>query len=535
MLSFKYTINTITKKICLEDETDWTSLGFNTGTDTFSFLYNIVDPLGNLVYKTTGYDSDDFSSADVDNICKDLSTITGGDLMSGDYVVNIKAQVTGDTEIYTQDKTINFCTKLGSTTGTIKQEIDCSKSLIKTTDTTSYGNFDSIVRAHTLYYPSSLENDPIVSVLKTNTVTPIYTGTWTVKVVATVTYLLSANVYQVEKLETIEEFKVDCDETLCKFICCFDKFRGRLLKKIATNPLEAESMRKDYNLAFNEWQLAKQMKYCGKEVPESMLQNIYTLLECTEDCDCEGDEPTLVVALSTSDTFLSSSEIVEDAGTYSLVQTMSDGTVFTNELPNLGGADGADGEDGADGADGSDGEDGADGSALLFNEYYAFNDATAPKTSTGTGVEDLITHTTASALADGDCLKIKATFRFKSDDTYFKSCLLTVGSFNIAAIGIIDTLDNFFSNHRISIDCEIYRDGTKLYATYSTKVGGSVFGNAFYTSPRQIVEITGEDETSALVIKQQGQNGDDDGGISGPTYGDELVIAEQLMITLLKQ
>jgi len=275
MLTYKYTFNLITEKICLEDETDWSSLGFTVGTDVFKYLFKITSPLGAVVYETTGFSTDNYSSPDIADICKDLPTVTSGEPMVGEYIVEIKVDVNG-TDQFTSTKTAKLCEK-SLISENLEVNVNCDTSSIQTVDRNNYGVFDTIVREHNLFYPSALEEDPSTTTTAQNDVTPIYTGTWAVKVEATVTYLLSEGVYLVKLYETSKEFKVDCDSSLCKFLCCFTKYRARLIATMKTNSALAATMRLNYGLAFDEWNLARQMKSCGKEVSEDVLNNIYTL------------------------------------------------------------------------------------------------------------------------------------------------------------------------------------------------------------------------------------------------------------------
>lgn len=710
MFTFQYTINLITEKLCLEDITDWTSLGFDVNTDTFSYNYIVKNPLGEVIYETT--------TSDINNKCVDLSTITGGDIMEGEYDISIEVEING-TDNYDLNKKVKVCDSY-SATENIELDITCYNSTLKSYDKTNYGTYKNITREHTLFYPPSLELDEKVTTNILNKVTPIYTGTWTVRTINTVTYEVETNILLIKKFEFTKEFVVSCDNSLCKFICCFDKFRTRMIAKMKVNPTEGDKMLKSYTLAFNEWTLAKNMIDCGKEVPQNIYDNIYSLLECSEDCCCgEDDEPTLIPPIiggdNGEDKYLEDVDIIEDNGVYTIVHTMSDGTIFENELPvstieegtgqslvlyneiyseleskpSTGSTQGnavdlmtydintsvfanngdyvkvsymlemveqdsgtintyvyfygntlifvpysdtttnnvvysefilirkndelyigpsdiltnpldtsyklyklsdIDNESGGlysndividlsldqdiplvisgqnrtgesddvfgrmlrveyfpigtlngsliagpQGDDGDAGDDGENGTTLLFNEFYDYADNTAPTTSTGTGIEDLITHQ-VNSLADGDCIKVKATWRYKSDDVYLKRSLVSIDSTVIALHGQTDTLGGFFINKRTTIECEIYREGSKIYSTHSLKVGNSIFGNLYDVSPREIKEVlSGVTDSTSFVIKMQGENGDDNQSLVGPNFGDNLVIAEQLMITLIKK
>lgn len=251
---------------------------------------------------------------------------------------------------YTTDLCYDFCYEPVSID--IDMVGDCFASRLTSKDATQYGNYESLVRVHTLKYPDGLQDQfpDVVTGLQTNQVTPIYTKTWTSIIESDVVYLQEDGLCITDRLIGSQEYEVDCSVNFCKLYNCMKSFYELWMSKKKDNPLEAQRLGYKWGQLTALWTLAKTAAECGKNDDLKCWFKQMTEILNSEGCNCvcEGDDselPTLIESAAGCD--CEGAVIVESGGNGIIVDVNVDNNVVTYTLTlDQSVLDGLDGEDG---------------------------------------------------------------------------------------------------------------------------------------------------------------------------------------------
>jgi len=300
--------------IRLTDETDYS--GFNPMVDTSRGIYKITGPNGAVFYQNTGWDSNDFTDYDSFNypttdpdynpvFSTNLPVDSSGLILQGDYFIEYKIQdVVQSIQPYIYNSaTFNYCHIIP--TVSIEQVVECFNSLITSNDLTNYnspvGNYVlTLDRIHILYYPVALSKTPVTVTGAQIQVSPIYTNTWTttISTIATYTFTTGDFTYTyIDLLEGSKEINVVCDTNLCSISCGIERLNTRYLNSVRySSQKEQDAIFYKLTRCVQLMQLFLNAQACGlNDEANGYLQEIFTVGEFTSGCNCDGDDPQLII------------------------------------------------------------------------------------------------------------------------------------------------------------------------------------------------------------------------------------------------
>ena len=201
----------------------------------------------------------------------------------------------------------------------IEVQTDCFCGSLTSIDTTNYGTATIISRTHTVKYPAALSIADIVSSNATVTVSPIYTKTWTTVITTELSIDLGNGNTITATITGSEETDVECDLTLCDISCCVLALNNRYLDARTENPPLADKYFKDLTRVMQLIDMFQMFNSCDQhDEANSALAEIKRVGNCSDACQCSGDEPSIVIPLCTSG---GSSNINITAGTGIVVTT----------------------------------------------------------------------------------------------------------------------------------------------------------------------------------------------------------------------
>jgi len=295
-------------------------------------IFKVTSPSGVQVYKNAGYDSDDFSSPDIDGSAPtwaktgvSLPLDSDGNAETGEYTIEYKLSTDGGTSVaFTVSKVADF--DYTQATPDIVMSVSCRTSELTSDDQTDYDVLydgetitPSITRAHKIVKPEGAACSlPATASTneKTRTIggggdadTDIYTGTWQTHLTTTLSYVLeewnSQNWLVVnDEMIGYESFEVQCSTCGCQIRECIINLGERYKDYVAEgDKTRAERLRHDLIrliMAFINYELAER---CGESTDaDTYCQEIADIV-VENDCDCGYDQdegPTRVIAWADS-------------------------------------------------------------------------------------------------------------------------------------------------------------------------------------------------------------------------------------------
>jgi len=312
VLRADWILNTTTKTLTLTDQTDWVSLGLNTGAgDALKGVFKVVDPAGDTVYENTSYitPDTDIGASDTTLTGVSIPLDSSGALLEGTYSVTYSVEYTpngGSATVLSIDKTFLFQDK--TPTVTIDQVIDCSTSTLTSTETTGYTADMTVTRSHTVKAPFKSDGTPVTSdvtgALTELKVSPIYTGVYTTLIDNIVVIDLGGNSYTTSTAGGTSTIDVKCDDSLCDLFCCIKSYTKTMQDAKSKNQQRYYSMQETWGLIMGYYVIYDFSKRCGEEAKASeYYSKILDLAGCEAGCGCGSDgEPTLVIAVGGSGT-----------------------------------------------------------------------------------------------------------------------------------------------------------------------------------------------------------------------------------------
>lgn len=340
----KFSLNTTPQKFIFVDTTDWA--GQSISTSNVNGCFKITSPSGVVIYNNT-----DFDNADCDiRIASSLTsqqTIAlpldgGGDIEAGLYTIEYSVYNSSTLETYTLTNTYTY--SFTAPTVAITQVANCITPLFTSTDSTDYtvnNTLPTITRTHTLYYPngSAGQGSPETGSAVTLTSSTFYNGTQTTTISSVLTYTFEDGLIVITTITGSEEFLVDCT-WICGIYCCIRSLKNQMetLRTSGSNDLLYKELTLKFAQVMGLVSFATTAIECGESADvNDVLVSIRAIANCTDDCACDGDTPSLVTGLG-----------------------------------GLVGPAGPAGAQGNPGANGSNGTDGANGTTILST----YNDVT---------------------------------------------------------------------------------------------------------------------------------------------------------------
>lgn len=290
-----------TKKITFLD----TSTGIPAN---YNGCFKIIDPLG-----ITIYDNTDFSDADCDIELSNAETASQQTIaftpVLGTYTIiyTVADAATGLVIHATQTNT--YDNEYVSPTGAITQVADCVSVVFSQTDSTNYivnGKLPSTKTiVNKLTYPVGANGGspptPVTTTSNTLSTNVFFNGTQTSSLVATLTYIFNDGLIVKDIVKTYKEIDVNCTY-ICQLKCCLEVFENTMNGYKGTNPaLYSQYVEKASLVSFYKGLIADSYS-CGK-VSESKvneyIQKIYSIINCTSNCDCGTDDNAQVTGIGT--------------------------------------------------------------------------------------------------------------------------------------------------------------------------------------------------------------------------------------------
>ena len=295
-------------QLILTDTTDYASQGVVIG-DGPAGVISATGPAGQF-YNNTNFGSADIPaplSAPLSTIVIPLPLDQNNDLLKGSYSITYTVRLIGGdmTEAtLTKNVTINY----DSPTANVVMSVDLGAPLLTSDDQTDYTQDliqPTIIRDHDLFYPASLNIDPIegtAKIVTTNTIFTVADQTlaYTSTLLSDTSYDYTDGITLTDQVGGNGQIDIVGNADICQLYCCLNAAYDRYLKQSSSDTRRAIETRDQLEEAVSITFLLDIAIRCGKtEDIAGYVDQIKRVLDCNDDCDC-GDEPQLVVGISSS-------------------------------------------------------------------------------------------------------------------------------------------------------------------------------------------------------------------------------------------
>ncbi len=305
-------------------------------------VFKVTAPSGVVIYNNTNFSSPDVIGA-TPLWLKSISIPTNADgsLVVGTYSIVYTSRI--DDGVHTPYDLVNNASynfQYTRPTAVITQSVDCVSPNFTTVDATDY-TVNTIVpamtRAFNLEFPygSAGQYSPLTTGTNTISTGVFYNGTQTTVLSTDLLYTLTATgdfpTFTItDTVDGSKEVLVDCT-FICAIYCCIRSVEQRMQNAQGVNQVLYETYLSQFTKVMGLVALAKLAIECGKSTEvNGYLDEIRTITECTSDCGCSGDEPSLVVGLGG----VSVHVVVDGGGSPVTVtsNTVGDTTTYTVSL-----------------------------------------------------------------------------------------------------------------------------------------------------------------------------------------------------------
>lgn len=451
--ALKYTMtgSLVNGAAIITDSTQYAGIGI-AAPDTVLVLLQILDPTGNLFYQNANWNSGTFTSPDLSPIAGigagfttysfTMPTDINGDYLTGQYTINLQVEVVqGSLTIIVQNtQYATICNCCNGISINVTGNVSYNTAQISVTDNTQYGAYITLNRVMTLYAPPTALQAPQTG---TNITTLLWsppmgtfpsTGTWTWKLVSTITYIDTLT--QAETTcAIVSEGTFDVVQSqLCVVLCQLNEWRAKFYKAFANK--NTTQLIQDYNLACNEYVLALAATQCGRPQTQinGYIQEIYKITGIDPNCPCSCNngvgQPLVPTNAINGTNGLNGTNFLQGVGAPgnglgavgdSYLDSTADniykktGATTWTITGNIKGADGAAGATGPAGIPGAPGSDGSNGVAILHNDLTTTNNGSVvgsvtPLKSYSLSANTLVTNgskiTIASYIENGDVVDL---------------------------------------------------------------------------------------------------------------------------------
>lgn len=316
MANFSYTTQFIDsplgKTIQITDTTDYVGIGLDIADVSCTIDIVFSDGTNSITVHTGDVNNFDIvpATSRVNITPIDLPLDSDGEILLGQYTVTVRYydHTVIPPDLYdggTITNIYNF--QCPCPEPDLSIVVDCGNSTITVTDDTDYGaNVTSLSRVMKLYPPPVLNLPPYTTSASTLTVTGIFTKTWTAEVITDVVYTFPDGSSLAKQIVGVKEFDVECDDDVCKILCCIRNLKNTYDRLLCKNPIAAQAL---YDDKLGPIQLNAMLfqlyTRCGDSTKAaSYLQEIKEISNCTDDCagcDNDSDEPISVIPSTATD------------------------------------------------------------------------------------------------------------------------------------------------------------------------------------------------------------------------------------------
>lgn len=300
--TFDYTSSP--KKFIFQDLTDYPGQGVNPAIA--AGIFTITAPDGTVIYNNTDFDDPDISPAtSVLNIYTiQLPLLQDGSVMQGGYTVVYTVRIAATIE-YEVDVTKTYTLSYTRPTVDLSITINQSTPLYKSTDNTAYNISTSlgtivptVTRVHTLYYPASTLEAPVVGSGATVTSSTVYASPSGLQyhsdLVADSSYTLGNDFYLIDELTGTAYYDLISDPNLCDVYCGVKNLEAQWLQYKGTP--KGDVIQSQLSIIGFLLQLMRMSIECGEDGDTaSIAAEIRKIGQFTSSCDCTDTTPQLVV------------------------------------------------------------------------------------------------------------------------------------------------------------------------------------------------------------------------------------------------
>lgn len=337
----RFLLNTTPRKFSVIDTTDYASYNIPT-TNVFGCL-TIVSPSGITIYQNVTFTSPG-CDIDVDNSTTQQSVValpalTNNYPEQGDYTITYSTSIndgTNPTYIISSPETV-YTLDYTSPTVVIATLAECYSPLFTTTDETDYevgGITPTNSRTITLEFPSGSGGTPITNTTTaTITTSTFYTGMQVTTVDSDLTYVFDDGLVVIDTVTGSKAINVDCN-LVCDLFCCLSSMESRIEGYRTTNTILFQQTEALFEQIMSKVELMQLAIFCGKnDTANTLMTEIKSLANCTDDCDCSDGTPRLVQGLGTANV-----NVVVSSGGAPVIVTSSTVGGITTYTVSLSGA-----------------------------------------------------------------------------------------------------------------------------------------------------------------------------------------------------
>lgn len=301
LFSTKFNAAIIVPKFVLTDLSPYADEGITLSN--VKGVFKIEGPTG-IIYNNTNFGVPDITG-NVSLIFNSVSIPldTTGAIVTGSYKITYTIRVAGGTQPgdYSFVDTSYYC--YVAPTGIIQVTNSVRLATVTSSDLTTYavsGINPTLVRTHSLFYPSALVMSPVVgSAAQIHLAYPnVYTGTYTGKLSTIASYTFSDGLLVDYLITAVDESIVD-GSTLCDIYCGLKSLTNEFLKSESVGDF-GKSGKIQETLATVGFllDLYDQAITCGKpDDATTWLNEIIKEANITPGCGCNGDEPTQIIPI----------------------------------------------------------------------------------------------------------------------------------------------------------------------------------------------------------------------------------------------
>ena len=277
-------------------------------------LLKIVDPLGNLVYQNAYWDASldtdfDLQYSTSKSITKNMPLDSSDVIIQGQYYIYWK--VAGSKVLHTL--WFKYCPTLPVID--VDLEYSCRTSTITSTDATNYDLVNSCstgsvtveasrtLYGHTLYYPTTMEEqqDPVTSDTPAEAiiVTPIWTKRWVAQIETVVSYemplpAMSGQLgYFIEGTLNGQRYvDVACSDCICTLVTCINQIYNEYKRVVEKDSVRARELQVQLDMLYLLFFRFLFAEKCGQEADVTTICNEIKAYMNYTGLACCGEEPT---------------------------------------------------------------------------------------------------------------------------------------------------------------------------------------------------------------------------------------------------
>lgn len=287
MLSFTVLFNLLTGRFVLTDTTDYGAIF--PPSSGLAGNWRITDPFGIVIHENAGYDghiyaSPDFSHGTGTVFEFDIPRDKDGNFVQGNYEFCLRTQ-TVDTNTRELCQTVAFShTAPVLDVGVV---VNCSTSTLTVSDNTSYAGISTVVYNNTLSYPTGANQADVSFSSQTQTVTPIWTKTWTAEYEAAYTVVNSDGISSISNtITTQKEFEVSCGR-LCDIYACLKSLEAKFDEAKCSNAKTVLAYQHAFSSATAYASMIQMAESCGKgEDITGYFEKIKQIMREVGECGC---------------------------------------------------------------------------------------------------------------------------------------------------------------------------------------------------------------------------------------------------------